>query len=122
MLQNSARSRPHGRLSFVENCGFGLGDTASNFFFQTFNIFLLYYYTDVFGIDAAVAVTMFLLTRLWDAINDPIMGLICDRTKTRWGKYRPYLLWMAIPYGIFGYLIFANPALGQTGKIIYAYF
>jgi GPH family glycoside/pentoside/hexuronide:cation symporter len=122
MLQSSDASRPRARLSFIENFGFGLGDTASNFFFQTFNIFLLYYYTDVFGIDAAVAGTMFLLTRLWDAINDPIMGLICDRTKTKWGKYRPYLLWMAIPYGIFGYLIFANPDLGATGKIVYAYF
>jgi GPH family glycoside/pentoside/hexuronide:cation symporter len=122
MLQSFDDSRPRERLSFIENFGFGLGDTASNFFFQTFNIFLLYYYTDVFGIDAAVAGTMFLLTRLWDAINEPIMGLICDRTKTRWGKYRPYLLWMAIPYGIFGYLIFANPDLGRTGKIIYAYF
>ncbi|MBN1568499.1 MAG: MFS transporter [Acidobacteria bacterium] len=122
MPKNAVNSRSGGRLSFTENFGFGLGDTASNFFFQTFNIFLLYYYTDVFGIDAAVAGTMFLITRLWDAINDPIMGLICDRTKTRWGKYRPYLLWMALPYGIFGYLIFANPDLGQTGRIVYAYF
>jgi glycoside/pentoside/hexuronide:cation symporter, GPH family len=122
MLHNSDTPKPSGRLSFVENFGFGLGDTASNFFFQTFNIFLLYYYTDVFGIGAAVAGTMFFVTRLWDAINEPIMGLICDRTKTRWGKYRPYLLWMAIPYGIFGYLIFANPDLGRTGKIVYAYF
>ncbi len=115
-------TKPSGRLSFFENFGFALGDTASNFFFQTFNIFLLYYYTDVFGIEAGVAGTMFLLTRLWDAINDPMMGIIADRTKTRWGKYRPYLLWMAIPYGIFGYLMFANPDLGQTGKIVYAYF
>ncbi len=122
MPQGSGSSSSRKRLSFVENFGFGLGDTASNFFFQTFNIFLLYYYTDVFGIDAAVAGTMFLVTRLWDAVNDPIMGIICDRTKTRWGKYRPYLLWMAIPYGIFGYLIFANPDLEGTGKIIYAYF
>ena len=122
MSQDSGSSKSHGRLSFIENLGFGLGDTASNFFFQTFNIFLLYYYTDVFGIDAGVAGTMFLITRLWDALNDPIMGIICDRTKTRWGKYRPYLLWMAIPYGIFGYLIFANPGLEGTAKIVYAYF
>jgi glycoside/pentoside/hexuronide:cation symporter, GPH family len=122
MDQNSGPTRPHERLSFLENFGFGLGDTASNFFFKTFSIFLLYYYTDVFGIDAAIAGTMFFVTRLWDAITEPIMGLLCDRTKTRWGKYRPYLLWMAIPYGIFGYLIFANPDLGQTGKIVYAYF
>jgi glycoside/pentoside/hexuronide:cation symporter, GPH family len=110
------------KLSIGENIGFALGDTASNFFFQTFSIFLLYYYTDVFGISAGVAGTMFLVTRLWDALTEPVMGLICDRTKTRWGKYRPFLLWMAIPYGVFGYLIFANPDLGQTGKIVYAYF
>jgi GPH family glycoside/pentoside/hexuronide:cation symporter len=121
MSQDSSASGPHGRLSFLENSGFALGDTASNFFFQTFNIFLLYYYTDVFGIDAAVAGTMFLITRLWDAINDPMMGIIADRTKTRWGKYRPYLLWMAVPYGICGYLLFANPDLGSTGRIVYAY-
>ncbi len=122
MIQNSGDSRPHGRLSFLENFGFALGDTASNFFFQTFNIFLLYYYTDVFGIEAAAAGTMFLVTRFWDAVNDPIMGIICDRTRTRWGKYRPYLLWMAIPYGIFGYLIFANPSLEGSSRIVYAYF
>lgn len=113
---------PQKRLPFFENVGFALGDTASNFFFQTFNIFLLYYYTDVFGIDAAVAGTMFLLTRLWDAVNDPIMGIICDRTRTRWGKYRPWLLWVSVPYGIFGYLIFANPPLEGAAKIVYAYF
>jgi GPH family glycoside/pentoside/hexuronide:cation symporter len=121
MHQVSSSSEPRERLSFKENFGFALGDTASNFFFQTFNIFLLYYYTDVFGIDAAVAGTMFLLTRLWDAVNDPIMGIIADRTKTRWGKYRPYLLWMAIPYGICGYLLFANPDLEGASKIVYAY-
>jgi len=121
MHQDSSAKAPHQRLSFLENFGFGLGDTASNFFFQTFNIFLLYYYTDVFGIEAGVAGTMFLVTRLWDAVNDPIMGIITDRTKTRWGKYRPYLLWMAVPYGICGYLLFANPGLEGISKIIYAY-
>jgi len=122
MPEGSGSQNSRQRLPFVENFGFSLGDTASNFFFQTFNIFLLYYYTDVFGIDAAIAGTMFLVTRLWDAVNDPIMGLICDRTKTRWGKYRPYLLWMAIPYGICGYMIFANPDLEGIGKVVYAYF
>jgi glycoside/pentoside/hexuronide:cation symporter, GPH family len=122
MPKNSGAPGQNDRLSFFENFGFALGDTASNFFFQTFSIFLLYYYTDVFGIDAGIAGTMFLITRLWDAVTEPVMGLICDRTKTRWGKYRPYLLWMAIPYGVFGYLIFANPDLGHAGKIVYAYF
>jgi GPH family glycoside/pentoside/hexuronide:cation symporter len=121
MSQASSTQNTHQRLSFLENFGFALGDTASNFFFQTFNIFLLYYYTDVFGIEAAAAGTMFFVTRLWDAVNDPIMGIIADRTKTRWGKYRPYLLWMAIPYGICGYLLFANPSLEGTGKLVYAY-
>ena len=110
-----------GQLSFKEKLGYGLGDTASNFFFQTFNIFLLYYYTDVFGLSAAAVGTMFLVTKIVDAVSDPIMGVIADRTNSRWGKFRPYLLWAAIPYGICGYLMFANPDFGNTGKLIYAY-
>ena len=110
-----------GRLSFTEKLGYGLGDTASNFFFQTFNIFLLYYYTDVFGLSAAAVGTMFLVTKIVDAVSDPIMGVIADRTNSRWGKFRPYLLWAAIPYGVCGYLMFANPDFGNTGKLIYAY-
>jgi GPH family glycoside/pentoside/hexuronide:cation symporter len=109
------------KLSTTEKIGYGLGDTASNFFFQTFNIFLLYYYTDVFGLAPAAVGTMFLLARFWDAVNDPMMGVIADRTNTRSGKYRPYLLWVAIPYGVLGYLIFANPDLGPNGKLVYAY-
>lgn len=109
------------KLSTKEKIGYGLGDTASNFFFQTFNIFLLYYYTDVFGLAPAAVGTMFLLARFWDAVNDPLMGVLADRTVTKHGKYRPYLLWVAIPYGVLGYLIFANPDLGPDGKLIYAY-
>lgn len=108
-------------LSFKEKLGYGLGDTASNFFFQVFNLFLLYYYTDVFGLAPAAVGTMFLLTKVVDAISDPIMGLIADRTDTRWGKFRPYLLWCAVPYGVCGYAMFANPDLSSTGKLIYAY-
>ncbi|MGY8717895.1 MAG: MFS transporter [Verrucomicrobiia bacterium] len=121
MPHSPATSVQSDRLSFKENLGFGLGDMASNFFFQTFGIFLLYYYTDVFGIEPAAAGTMFFLTRLIDAFTDPAMGALADRTKTRWGKYRPYLLWMAIPYGICGYLVFANPDLEGTAKLVYAY-
>ncbi len=109
------------RISIKEKIGFGLGDTASNLFFQTFMLFLLYFYTDVYGISAGVAGTMFLVTRIWDSINDPIMGIICDRTKTRWGKFRPYLLWLAIPFGIIGVLTFTTPDWSVSGKIIYAY-
>ncbi len=115
------RPSKSGRVTLREYIGYGLGDTASNLFFQTFNIFLIYYYTDVWGIAAGSIGVMLLAVRFWDAVNDPLMGLIADRTRTRWGKYRPYLLWMAIPYGFFGYVIFANPDLGQSGKLIYAY-
>jgi len=108
-------------LGFREKLGYGLGDTASNFFFATFNVFLLYYYTDIFGLSAAAVGTMFLVTKILDAISDPIMGLIADRTNSRWGKFRPYLLWAAIPYGLCGYAMFANPDLSYTGKLIYAY-
>jgi len=109
------------RISIKEKIGFGLGDTASNLFFQTFMLFLLYFYTDVYGISAGVAGTMFLITRIWDSINDPVMGIICDRTKTKWGKFRPYLLWLAIPFGLIGVLTFTTPDWSISGKIIYAY-
>ena len=109
------------KLKFVEKLGYGLGDSASNFFFQVFNIFLLYYYTDIFGLPAAAVGTMFLVTKIVDAASDPLMGLIADRTNSRWGKFRPYLLWAAIPYGVLGYAMFASPDLSDTGKLIYAY-
>lgn len=110
-----------GKISIKEKIGFGLGDTASNLFFQSFMLFLLYFYTDVYGISAGVAGTMFLVTRIWDSINDPVMGIICDRTKTKWGKFRPYLIWLAIPFGIIGVLTFTTPDWSMSGKIIYAY-
>jgi GPH family glycoside/pentoside/hexuronide:cation symporter len=109
------------KLKFREKLGYGLGDTASNFFFATFNVFLLYYYTDIFGLSAAAVGTMFLLTKILDAVSDPIMGLIADRTNSRWGKFRPYLLWAAVPYGLCGYAMFANPDLSYAGKLVYAY-
>lgn len=108
-------------LSFGEKFGYGLGDTASNFFFQVWNIFLLFYYVDIFGISAAAAGIMILATKFIDIISDPLMGIIADRTNTRWGKFRPYLLLVAVPYGIIGYAMFANPELTPTGKLIYAY-
>ncbi len=114
-------SKPAETLKFSEKLGYGLGDAASNFYFQVFNIFLLYYYTDVFGLHPAAVGTMFLATKVVDALSDPAMGLIADRTNSRWGKYRPYLLTAAVPYGLLGYAMFASPELSQTGKLIYAY-
>jgi glycoside/pentoside/hexuronide:cation symporter, GPH family len=109
------------RLRLREYVGYALGDTASNLFFQTFNIFLTYYYVDVWALAASSVSWMMLLVRFWDSVADPIMGMIADRTQTRWGKFRPYLLWMSVPYGVAGYLIFANPTLGPSGKLLYAY-
>ena len=104
-----------------EYIGYALGDTASGFFFQTFNIFLTYYYVDVWGIPATALLWLLPTVRAFGAFDDVIMGLIADRTNTRWGKFRPYLLFGAIPYGICGYLMFAGPEFGPNGKIIYAF-
>lgn len=109
------------KLSFLEKIGYATGDTASNLFWQTFSMFLLFFYTDIFGISAAAAGTMFLITRIWDTVNDPLMGIISDRTNTRWGKFRPYLLWLAIPFGVIGVLTFTTPDFSDAGKIVYAY-
>lgn len=108
------------RLRPTEYVGYALGDTASNFFFQSFNIFLTYYYVDVWGIPATVLLWLIPLVRAFGAFDDVIMGLVADRTSTRWGKFRPYLLFGAVPYGICGYLMFLGPDFGPTGKIVYA--
>jgi len=84
-------------------------------------MFMLFFYTDVFGISAAAVGTMFLVTRIWDSANDPLMGVIGDRTKSRWGKFRPYLLFVALPFAIVGVLTFTTPNLSYNGKLIYAY-
>lgn len=109
------------RITFKEKVGYGLGDTASNLYFQMFINFLLFFYTDVFGISAAAAGTMLMLSRFWDAVNDPMMGIISDRTNHRWGKFRPYLVWISIPIAIVGVLTFTTPDLSTTGKLVWAY-
>ena len=112
---------PAQRLSWREKVGYGLGDTASNLYWKTFEFFLMYFYTDVFGIKAGAAGTMLLVTRIWDAINDPLVGYFADRTRTAWGSFRPYLVWMCIPFAITGVLTFYTPDLSDKGKLIYAY-
>ncbi len=109
------------KLKLKEKVGYGFGDFASSMFWKMFSVYLLFFYTDVFGISAAVVGTMFLITRVFDGANDPIMGIIADRTNTKWGKFRPYLLWVAIPFGMVGVLTFTTPDLSMTGKIVYAY-
>lgn len=110
-----------GKLSLKEKIGYSVGDTASNIYFQTFIIFLLNFYTDVFGIPAAAVGTMFLLTRIFDAVNDPIMGTIADRINTRWGKFRPIIIFFAIPFVVMGVITFTTPDYDISGKLIYAY-
>lgn len=109
------------KLSLKEKIGYGLGDTATNLTFRTITVFLTFFYTDVFGISAATIATLFLIVRLWDACNDLIMGIIADRTNTRWGKFRPWILWMALPFGILTLLTFITPDFSYVGKVIYAY-
>ncbi len=108
------------KLSIKEKIGYGLGDTASHFVWDMVGFWILIFYTDTFGISAAAAGTIMLIARFWDMLSDPLMGIIADRTNTRWGKFRPYLLWMALPYGILAVLTFSTPDLGATGKVIYA--
>ena len=109
------------QITIKEKIGYGFGDFASSMFWKLFSMFLMIYYTDVVEISPASVGTMFLLTRLWDGLNDPIMGIIADRTKTSMGKFRPYLLWVAIPFGIIGVLTFSSPDFSPSGKLIYAY-
>ena len=108
-------------LSVREKIGYSLGDAAANFVFQTMLVFQLSFYTDTFGLTASAAGTLFLVVRFWDAIFDPIMGVVADRTKTRWGKFRPWILWTAVPFGVVGVLAFTTPHFGYHGKLIYAY-
>ncbi|RVT79735.1 MFS transporter [Flavobacterium sufflavum] len=109
------------KISFKEKVGYGLGDAASSIFWKIFSVYLMFFYTDVYGLAPAVVGTMFLITRVWDSCFDIVVGIIADRTKTRWGKFRPYLLWVAIPFALIGVLIFYTPNLDDKGKIVYAY-
>ncbi|WP_299140747.1 glycoside-pentoside-hexuronide (GPH):cation symporter [uncultured Vibrio sp.] len=109
------------KLSVREKIAYGLGDTGCNFVWQTVMLFLAYFYTDVYGLSPAHMGTMFLLVRFIDAVTDPLMGSIVDRTQSKYGRYRPYLLWMAIPFSVACMLAFYTPDFGATGKIVYAY-
>lgn len=107
-------------ISIKEKIAYGLGDTASNIIFQTVMMFLLIFYTDVVGLSPALVGTLFLGVRLIDAVTDPLMGNFADKTRTRWGQFRPFLLWLAVPFGIISVLAFITPDFSLNGKIIYA--
>jgi GPH family glycoside/pentoside/hexuronide:cation symporter len=108
------------KLSVKEKIGYSLGDTASHFVWDMVGFWLLFFYTDIYGISAAAAGTIMMIARFWDMAIDPIIGVVSDRTNTRWGKFRPYILFGAIPYAVLAILTFTTPDFGEVGKIIYA--
>jgi len=108
-------------LAFSEKFGYGLGDMAANFVFQAMMALQLNFYTDTFGLTPAQAGTMFLIVGLGAAVFNPVMGVIADRTHTRWGRFRPWLLWTALPFGVIGVLTFSTPNLSSGAKLLYAW-
>ena len=104
-----------------EKIGYGMGDMASSMFWKIFSYYLPIFYSDIFNLSLTHTATLMFVTRVWDAVSDPMMGIICDRTNTRWGKYRPYLLWFSLPFAICGVLLFTTPDFDEQGRLIYAY-
>lgn len=105
----------------TEKIGYGMGDMASSMFWKIFSYYLPIFYSDIFNLSLTHTATLMFVTRVWDAVSDPMMGAICDRTNTRWGKYRPYLLWFSLPFAICGVLLFTTPDYDEQGRLIYAY-
>lgn len=109
------------RLRWGERLGYGAGDLGFNLYWTTIASFLAAFYTDVFGLGAAAAGTLLFVTRLFDAVTDPLMGAVADRTRTRWGQFRPWLLVGALPLAVMGVVTFSTPDLDEGGKLIWAY-
>ncbi|WP_394002458.1 MFS transporter [Luteimonas sp. WGS1318] len=109
------------RVRLREKMGYGIGDFGFNLYWANISAFLLIFYTDVMGLAAAAVGTMILVTRVFDAVTDPLMGAIADRTRTRFGRFRPYLLWGALPLAFAGVLTWTVPDLGDTGRLVWAY-
>ena len=116
---NSAAVAPKAPLS--QKIGYGFGDMSSSMFWKIFTAYLPFFCSTIFGLSLVDATFLMLVTRIWDAVSDPMMGIIADRTQTRWGKYRPYLLWISIPFAVVGVLLFTTPEFSYEGKRIWAY-
>ncbi|MCD8183206.1 MAG: MFS transporter [Bacteroides sp.] len=104
-----------------EKIGYGFGDMSSSMFWKIFSYYLPIFYSNIYGLSLSDTAVLLLVTRIWDAVSDPMMGIIADRTHTRWGKYRPYLLWIALPFAVCGILSFTTPDFSATGKLVWAY-
>ena len=103
-----------------EKIGYGLGDMSSSMFWKIFSYYLPIFYCDVFGLSLGATAVLMLVTRIWDTVSDPMMGIIADRIDTRWGKYRPWLLWMALPFVLAGCLLFTTPQWDETWRLVWA--
>lgn len=110
-------------IGFKEKVSYGFGDMASSMFWKIFGMYMLYFYTDVFGLAPAAVGTMFLITRIWDSGIDPVFGVISDRTRSRWGKFRPWILFGAVPFSVIGVLTFLVPpeTWSSSARLLYAY-
>ena len=109
------------KTSLSEKVGYGFGDMSSSMFWKIFSYYLPFFYSNIFGLRLDQVGVLLVVTRIWDAVSDPMMGIIADRTRTKWGKYRPYLLLMAVPFALSGIFLFTTPAVSPTMKLIWAY-
>ena len=109
------------KTSLSEKVGYGFGDMSSSMFWKIFSYYLPFFYSNIFGLRLDQVGVLLVVTRIWDAVSDPMMGVIADRTRTKWGKYRPYLLLMALPFAISGIFLFTTPAVSSTMKLVWAY-
>ncbi len=109
------------KTSLSEKVGYGFGDMSSSMFWKIFSYYLPFFYSNIFGLRLDQVGVLLVVTRIWDAVSDPMMGVIADRTRTKWGKYRPYLLLMALPFAISGIFLFTTPAVSPTMKLVWAY-
>ncbi len=121
MMKNKGNQQKTRQVGLIERIGYGLGDTAGNFVYQSVLLLLGYFYTEIYGLSTTVVASIFLVVRVFDAITDPLAGAMVDRTHTRWGKYRPYLLLLSVPYALASVLVFTVPDWDMQGKEIYAY-
>jgi glycoside/pentoside/hexuronide:cation symporter, GPH family len=108
------------KVSVIEKIGYSLGDLAANLIFQTLMTFLAFFYTDVYRIPPATASAIIFAGGMIGAFFNPVMGIIADRTSTRWGKFRPWILWTAVPFGVIAILAFSTPDFSPGGKVAYA--